>query len=152
VNIGFLYQKADSCERGVAALAQTNSPLAAYLREARRWGDMLVDARNDLEHKGWQLPRIAYGVNGNAVTVSEPIIKGRPVTAFVNDMTDRLMCFVEDVAVHCIQRHMPIGLSLTEIPPSQRAAEMPVRFQPTLANGGMPLWQITYHASIFDTT
>lgn len=74
------------------------------------------------------------------------------MTAFVNDMTDRLMCFVEDVAVHCIQRHMPIGLSLTEIPPSQRAAEMPVRFQPTVANGGMPLWQITYHVSTFDAT
>lgn len=152
VNVGFLYQKHDSFERGVAALALTDAPLAAYLREARRWGDTLVDGRNDLEHKGWQLPRIAYGLSGNAVTVSEPIIKGRPVTAFVNDMTDRLMCFVEDVAVHCIQRHIPSGLSLTEIPPSQRAAEMPVRFQPTLANGGMPLWEITYHTSNFDST
>lgn len=84
--------------------------------------------------------------------MSEPIIKGQPVTAFVNDMTDRLMCFVEDVVVHCIQRHVPPGLSLTEIPLPQRAAQMPVRFQPTLANGGMPLWQITYHATAFDAT
>jgi hypothetical protein len=93
-------------------------------------------------------------VNGNTVIVSEPMIKGQPVTAFVNDMnmTDRLMCFVEDVTVHCIQRHMPAGLSLTEIPLFQRAAEMPVRFQPTLANGGMPLWQFTYHASTFEET
>ena len=105
-----------------------------------------------LEHNGWQLPRIAYGVNNNTVTVTEPAIKGQPVTAFVSDMTDRLMCFVEDVVVHCIQRHMPAGLSSTDIPLSQRAAEMPVRFQPTLAKGGMPSWQIAYHASSFDVT
>lgn len=152
VNIGFLYQKQDSFERGVAALAQTNAPLAAYLREARRWGDTLVDSRNGLEHGGWQLPHIAYAVNGNTVSVSEPIIKGQRVTAFVNDMTDRLICFVEDVVVHCIRRHMPASLSLTEIPLPQRAAEMPARFQPTLANGGMPPWQITFHASAFDAT
>ena len=48
-------------------------------------------------------------------------------------MTDRLICFVEDVTVHCIQRRMPPGLSLTEIPRPQRAAEMPERFQRTLA-------------------
>ena len=152
VNISSLYQKPDSFERGAAALAQTNAPLAKYLREARRWGDTLVDTRNGLEHGGWQLPRIAYGVSGNTVSVSEPIIKGQAATAFVNDMTDRLICFVEDVAVHCIQRHMPDGLSLTEIPLLQRATEMPVRFQPTLEKGGLPLWQITYHATAFAAT
>jgi hypothetical protein len=67
-------------------------------------------------------------------------------------MIDRLICFVEDVTVHCIQRRMPPGLSLTEIPRPQRAAEMPERFQRTLASGGMPLWQITYHATAFDAT
>jgi hypothetical protein len=152
VNIGFLYQKADSFERGIAALAQTNAPLADYLREARRWGDTLVTTRNGLEHDGWELPRIAYAPSDSTVTVSEPVIDGRPVTAFVTEMTDRLNCFVEDVTVHCIQRHMPADLSLTEIPLPQRAAEMPARFQPTVANGGMPIWQIIYHASAFDAT
>jgi len=78
VEIGFLYQKPDSFERDSAALAQTNAPLAGYLREVRRWGDTLVNARNGLEHGGWQLPRIVYGVNGNTVSASEPIIDGRP--------------------------------------------------------------------------
>ena len=67
-------------------------------------------------------------------------------------MTDRLMCFVEDVTVHGIQRRMPSGLSITEIPSPQRANEIPVRFQPTLVNGGMPLWQIAYHVSAFEAT
>jgi hypothetical protein len=72
-----------------------------------------VDARNGLEHGGWQLPRVAYAVNGSTVSVSELIIKSQLVTAFVKDMTNRLTCFVEDVAIHCIQRHMPAGFTLT---------------------------------------
>jgi hypothetical protein len=28
--------------------------------------------------------------------------------------------------------------------------ELPVRFLPTLAKGGMPLWQIVYHTGTFD--
>jgi hypothetical protein len=152
VNIGFLYQKADSFERGVAAFAQVDAPLAAYLCEARRWGDGLVGARNRLEHGGWQLPRITYTENAGTITASEPAINGQSVTEFVKQMTDRLLCFVEDVTIHCIQRRMPPGLSVTEIPPRQRLVEMPMRFQPTLANGGMTLWQIDYHASAFEAT
>lgn len=150
VNIGFLYQKPDSFERGVAAFAQLDAPLAAYLRDARRWGDALVRARNGLEHGGWQLPRIAYTVNAGTITASEPSVDGQPVTEFVKQMTDRLMCFVEDVTVHCIKRRMPPAMSITEIPSPQRSVEMPMRFQPTLANGGLPLWQIQYHHSSFE--
>jgi hypothetical protein len=150
VNIGFLYQKPDSFERGVAAFAQVDAPLAAYLRDARRWGDALVRARNGLEHGGWQLPRIAYTVNAGTITASEPPLDGQLVTEFVKQMTDRLMCFVEDVTVHCIKRRMPSAMSITEIPSPQRSVEMPMRFQPTLANGGLPLWQIQYHHSSFE--
>jgi hypothetical protein len=65
-------------------------------------------------------------------------------------MTDRLMCFVEDVTAHCIQRRMPPGMSITEIPSPQRSVEMPMRFRPTLANGGLPIWQIDYHCGSFE--
>jgi hypothetical protein len=152
VNIGFLYQKPASFERGVTAFGQIDAPLAAYLREARQWGDRLIEARNGLEHGGWQLMRIAYTENAGTISVSEPVIDGQPVTQFVTHMTDRLMCFVEDVTVHCIQRHMPPGMSITEIPSSHRPPEMPTRFKPTLAIGGMPRWQVTYHSSLFEAT
>jgi hypothetical protein len=152
VNIGFLYQKPDKFERGITVFAQSDAPLAAYLREARLWGDILVNTRNDLEHDNWQLPRVGYSDNGAIVSVTEPTIKDEPVTRFVMDMTDRLMCFVEDVTVHCIQRNLPGGLAFTEISLPRRYSQIPERFQPTLANGGMPLWQIAYHASSFDAT
>ena len=67
-------------------------------------------------------------------------------------MTDRLMCFVEDITVHCIQLRMPPGISIAEIPSPQRLVEMPMRFKPTLDRGGLPLWQIEYHASAFEVT
>jgi hypothetical protein len=152
VNIGFLYQTASRFERGVTAFEQVDAPFATYLREARRWGDRLVEARNGLEHGGWQLPRIVYTESAGGISVSEPAIDGQPVTEFVTRMTDRLICFVEDVTVHCIQCRIPPGMSITEIPSSQRAAQMPTRFKPTLADGGMPLWRIVYHASAFEET
>jgi hypothetical protein len=89
VNIGFLYQKPASFERGIAMFAQVDAPLAVYLREARKWGDALVGARNGLEHGGWQLPPITYTLNAETITPSEPSLNGKPLTEFVKDMTDR---------------------------------------------------------------
>ena len=74
VDIRFLYGKSDNFERGVAALAHLDAPLAAYLREARRWGDELVKSRIELEHGTWQLPPITYTENSGTVTASEPTI------------------------------------------------------------------------------
>ena len=150
--IGFLYKKQAAFERGIAELALRDAELAAYLREARVWGDTLIHARNELEHNGWRLPRIAYAENAGIVTASEPLIEGLPVTTFVAYMTDRLMCFVEEVTVHCIQRCLPPALSITEIPLPVRSPTMPKRFQATLSAGGMPVWLIAYHASTFEAT
>jgi hypothetical protein len=49
-----------------------------------------------------------------------------------------------------MQLRLPDGISLTEIPIAQRAREMPVRFQNTLAGGGMLLWRIAYHSDLFE--
>ncbi|PYV20396.1 MAG: hypothetical protein DMG27_23150 [Acidobacteria bacterium] len=74
------------------------------------------------------------------------------MSEFVKFMMDRLTCFVEEVTAHCLQARMPAGISVTEIPLSQRVSEMPERFQLTLASGGMPVWSITYHQSAFEET
>ena len=131
---------------------QADRPLAEYIHEARQWGQVLVDARNDMEHNGWRLPAPEYAEAGGVVSVAEPLISGQPVTAFAIQMTDRLMCFVEDVTAHCIGRYFPAAMAITEIPLEQRPATVPSRFQPTLAQGGLPLWQIAYHATAFDIT
>jgi hypothetical protein len=68
VDIGFLYQKPEKFRRGLEACALSDGLLAAYLRQARQWGDELVQTRNNMDHGGWQLPHIVYAVNGSVVT------------------------------------------------------------------------------------
>ncbi|WP_060857653.1 hypothetical protein [Caballeronia sordidicola] len=70
----------------------------------------------------------------------------------IADMTDRVLCFVEDVIAHSIQKRLAQGITLTEIPVAQRAPEMPLRFQNTITGSGLPMWQIRYHVSRFDET
>ena len=54
--------------------------------------------------------------------------------------------------VHCLQRRLPTGITVTEILLARRLAEAPERFRVTLANGGMPSWRINFHSSSFDET
>jgi len=152
VNIGFLFQKPHNFERGVTALEKSNSPLAAYLRETRKWSERLIDCRIAVEHEGWMLPRIRYLEASGAICAEEPQISCRPVSEFVKFMMDRISCFVEEVTVHCLQARMPGGISVTEIPLSQRESEVPERFQLALTKGGRCIWKIAYHQSAFEET
>ena len=104
-----------------------------------------MESRNAIEHKGWKLPKITYSLVSGKVQAKEPEISGMPVTEFVEKNFDRLICFVEDVTVHCLQSQIAKkGMSLTELPLAQRAPEAPTRFQMTLASGGMKITIIEY--------
>ncbi len=63
------------------------------------------------------------------IVATEPAIDGTPVTKWVADMTDRVLCFVEDVFAHGIQRNLGAGITLEEIARAERRPEMPLRFQ-----------------------
>lgn len=82
--------------------------------------------------------------------IGEPLVAGKPVSEFVRFSFDRLTCFVEEFTCHCLQRRMPVGITITEIAPVDRPAEAPERFRVTLADGGLPAWRIGFHASPFD--
>jgi hypothetical protein len=153
VNIGFLFQKASAFDKGLAALAATDPDLAEYLRQTRAsWSERLLQIRNAMEHEGWTLPKAIYALDGVDIKVNEPSISDQPVLAFVATMIDRLSCFTEEVIVHCLQMRMPEGISISEIPLSQRAREVPERFQLALATGGLPMWRIAYHQESFEET
>jgi len=125
---------------------------AGVLGEARVWGNALVTTRNKLDHGDWRLESTVISEANGKVNVTEAQIDGIPVTQWVATMTDRVLCFVEDVLAHCIQKKMPEGITLTEIPLAERAQEMPLRFKPTVLGGGPPTWDIHYHASRFEET
>ena len=152
LEIGFLYQKQSAFERGLVDLEKTDRALADYLREARKWGDSLVTTRNNLDHGDWALQAAAVADATGCVAVTEPAIDGTPVTKWVADMTDRILCFVEDVIVHGIQQRLAHGITLAEIPAAQRAPDMPLQFRHIITGGGLSAWQISYHTSRFDET
>jgi hypothetical protein len=152
LNIGCLYQDQAKFEKGLSELQRTDASLASYLRQARVWSNILVRTRNDLDHGDWELPRADIDEVSGRVVVAEPSIEGKPVTRWVADMTDRILCFVEDIIAHGIQKKMPQNLTLTEVPIGEREQELSLRFQYTIAYGGQPAWEIRYHVTRFDET
>ena len=151
-DIGFLFGKQSSFEDGITKQEKDDPYLAAYLREARQWSGRLIKSRNAIEHEGWILPKISYTEVSGVIRADEPEISGQKVSDFVKFITDRLICFVEEVTAHCLKVRMPAGFSVTEIPLSQRESEMPLRFHVTLTEGGSPPWNIVYHQSPFEET
>ena len=151
LDIGFLFQQQTRFERTLAELQTIDAPLAVYICQARAWSDALVSTRNKL-HKDWELPRAIISEVDGRVTVAEPSIEATPVTQWVADMTDRILCFIEDVVAHGIQKKMPEGLTLTEVPIAQRSPELALRFQNAIAGGGLPAWEIRYHMTNLDET
>jgi hypothetical protein len=75
-----------------------------------------------------------------------------PVTQFVQHSFDRLVCFVEEFAVHCLKQQLPPGITIRELDLADRLEEAPERFKVTLASGGFPPWRITFHTSRFEET
>lgn len=152
LNIGFLFKQQAAFEAGIATLQLKDPLLAEYLRQTRMWSERLIQSRNDVEHNGWKLPRVGYKDTGSGVAATEPLISGQPVTDFVDFMLDRLCCFVEEFTAHCLQRLLPTGITVTEIPLARRVVAAPERFALTLGAGGLLPWQIAYHTSLFDET
>jgi len=151
LNIGFLYKKQGGFNKGIAALRKSKPDLADYLQETRKWSEQLISKRNEL-HGGWMLPKMEYNENLGRIEVIEPQISGQSVSEFINYMQDRLCCFVEEISTYGLQDQMPSGISVTEIPISERKTDCPERFQVTFISGGMSVWRIAYHVSKFEET
>ena len=152
MDIAFFFKKEPTFLKGVLALDGTDPDLAAYCRKARTWSDMLNTVRNDMEHNFWSVPRVQYRIDQGRVAVLEPEIMGRAVSGFARFITDRTLCFVEEICAHGLQGRMPESISITEVAMAQRPMERPERFRLCTAGGGMPLWNILYHDTAFDET
>jgi hypothetical protein len=152
VNLGFFFQKQNAFLNGIQQLSKADPKLADYLSESRKWSERLLKSRNAIEHEGWVLPKAKYSHDSNGILVEEPQISGQPITKFIEFIIDRLSCFIEEVVAHSLQAHMPTGISITEIPLIKRDLEMPERFHLTLKTGGMAIWSLSYHDSVFEKT
>jgi hypothetical protein len=152
LDIVFFFKQESTFLNGVGSLDGSDPDLAAYCRKARMWSDMLNTVRNEMEHNFWSVPRVQYRIEQRCVAVLEPEITGRTVSDFARFVTDRILCFAEEICVHGLQRLMPDSISITEIPLARRPMKRPERFRLCTAGGGMPLWKILYHDTVFDET
>jgi hypothetical protein len=150
VDIGFLFQKQGSFEAGLSVLKEADSALAEYLRHTREWSQRLLERRNALEHEGWTLAPVTYVQKAGYVEAIEPLIEGQSASQFVATMFDRVVCFVEEVTAHCLQRQMPSGITVSEIAVGDREPDVAERFRLTLAKGGMPAWKIVFDEKPFE--
>jgi Domain of unknown function (DUF6602) len=151
IDIGFLYQKQNGFNNGSAKLKLTDPDLADYVTKTRsKWSERLTNCRTGLEHGTWVLPKVKHETHGTTIKAIEPMVDGQPVTEFVAHVSDRLICFVEDMIAHGLQTQMPQGISISEIPLAERPPEIVERFRPALVGGGMPIWKIFCHDSKFE--
>lgn len=144
LEIGFLFQKQSTFDARLATLRESDPVLATYLEAARRWSEPLVQARNAIEHEGWVLPGVRYLDEAGTVRALEPAIRGKPATDFTRDAFHDLCCFVEELTAYGLQRKMPPGVTITEVPPERRSGREPGRFAFTPAKGGLPSWKLRY--------
>lgn len=151
-DIGFMFQKENPYQKGLAAMRATDPVLAAYMEATRNhWSQRLIKARNDLDPNGWTLPRVRYEpLDGQRVVAHQPLIDGQPTIEFVTHMLDRVSCFVEEFFAYCFRTRFPKEIDLTEIPLSGRPAHAPERFRITLKTGGLPSWELVYPTRKFE--
>jgi hypothetical protein len=147
--IGFLFQKEPAFRAGVLKTRLSDPALADYLLAARLWTEPLVLTRNDLEHGSISSPEVAYAVDRTTVRVEEPQFCGKPVTQFTSDVLDRVCCFAEELVVHSLRKHLPVGFDITEVSIAERDPSIPERFQVTVKPGGRPRWGLTPHTNKF---
>lgn len=151
LQIGFLFQDAGAFNKGLTKMKQQDAALAEYIEQARaKWSERVVLLRNNFEHAVSAQLKVKLLRTGTSFVASEPQVEGQPVSQFVNDIVDRVCCFVEDVLAHVLQSRFPAGMSITEIPLTERNPEIVERFRPMLIGGGSTVWTIAYHDSKFE--
>lgn len=149
LNIGFLYQQENSFTKGIDNLKASDSLLADYIMEVRKWSEPLIKTRIDIEHKLWQLPDITYKPNGDSLQASEPEVLGEPFSEYGKFIIDKIASFIEEVLVHSFQKYLPSGISIVEIPKNERAQEMPMRFRVGLIDNKTHGWLLKYSEELF---
>jgi hypothetical protein len=150
-DIGFFFAKDGACRDGIQRLRATDPLLADYLTQARTWSHPLMILRNeDLEHGAGINLRVICVTENGIVSAREPEIHGERLSVFVPRVMDRVACFVEEVTVHHLQRAIPQGVTIAEVPLADRPPEVVERFRLTVSVGGLSPWRLSPHQRRFE--
>lgn len=152
VDVGFVFKtSANAFQDRLAALRTTDPFLADYMEQVRRWSEPLILVRNDLlEHGTFTFPKVTYDLDRTPMEAKQPEINCLPVGNYANLVYDRIACFVEELTVFCLQKKLPAGITLEEIPLSSRPQEDLERFQITIDGRGVNRWNLAYTTDRFE--
>lgn len=104
LNIGFLFQPAQKFERARNIMRTSHPELADYLDTVRqKLTEPLVQLRNDIEHKGWNMPGIQYRIHNQQIEIGEYMIGALSFTDYVNHVFNGAVRFVEDMTAYALK-------------------------------------------------
>lgn len=149
LDIGFLYQRQDNYEKGLADFRENvSSEFADYLGNVRTaWLHEFQELRNDREHKGWTLGQVQYLFSPpEKVTAVFPELGKLQVDEYARRSANRICLFVENVIAYGFQIFNRSPIFLVEIPKEMRDPSNCQRFR--AAPKGMPgfgqPWQLIF--------
>lgn len=146
-DIGFLYQKVGTYERGKTSLRSTgHSGFADYLEQVRDvWLESFLKIRNDQRHEGWTLDSVSYHlVAPNQVQVTFPKISGTDLSEFARNSANRVLLFIENVIAYSFQSSGRSPIILQEIPEHERDPANKTRFRAVPNLPEFSPWRITF--------
>ncbi len=108
----------------------TNYLLDLITDHRNNWYKPFVKMRIAIEHHGYQLPEIKYGLTQESkAIVVFPIIEGRNIPDLLNMLWENLFLLCEDVIVLMMSSKVKEPFAIRHIPEAQRNPEMPVRYK-----------------------
>jgi hypothetical protein len=143
INVEYVADREEKFVRGCERNEEKHPGLVTYLRELRPTILEIEEQFKKMRNGGWNLPNVRYGVNGEEVTMTEPLINGESVSAYVERIFSVLALAVEEVIMYGFTRTTLGSLAIAEISLSQRNPLNAQRFRRTLS-GTEPSWEFRW--------
>jgi hypothetical protein len=129
LDIGFLFRSEANYAKGLSVMRSSKPELADYLDAVRQqFADPLARLRNDIEHKGWNMPGMHYRMHEDQLQVGKVQIQGLSFTSYVDHVVIGTIRFVEDMTTYALKTILPAPRAVIELPEVQRASGNPKRF------------------------
>lgn len=93
------------------------------------WYQTFNNIRNKIEHHGYKLPDIDYGLRGNTVEVLFPSIESLSIEELLKLLWSRLFPLCEEIVVFLMSQKLSDPFCVIEVPEDQRDPANRIRFK-----------------------
>lgn len=139
-DIKFLYGNDKEFEQGIKKfLEKNNTEVMRYLVDRIRleregWYSSFIKLRNEITHKGWELPKIRYGIkDGKPIVIFPNLSPDLTISNGCQFLFNRLFEFTEDVIALLLVTKLPKTYAMLMIPEDKRDGKMPLKYKIVIA-------------------